>query len=174
MGITLEMYKKRIRTIIKEILEQNPKLNEMFDSSPFKTNFDFKENTDEIYDEFLDPYKNKIKVYFYKGLINTYMLDFTVNGYSGKDINVDYSIKKYSSLLATIAKATSQFLEKYQPNALKIDGEDTFEKELKGKKGQKSQIYSYFADNLEINPNYMVSDRKPDGSFNLSKKIINN
>ena len=99
------------------------------------------------------------------------MLDFTINGFSGKAIGVEYSLKEYSSLLSTIAKATSQFLEEYKPNALKIDGEDTFEKEYKGKKGQKSQIYNYFASNLELNTEYMVSDRKPDGSFNLSRKL---
>lgn len=170
MGMTLGIYKKRIKRIIKEILEQDSNLNEIFDSSPFKTEFNFKENVDEIYDEFLDPQQNKIKIYFYKGPYDTHMLDFTVNGHSGKAIDVEYSLKDYTSLLGTIAKATSQFLDKYKSKALKIDGEDTFEKEYKGKKGQKSQIYNYFANNLEINPNYMVSDRKPDGSFNLSRK----
>ena len=138
MGVTLGIYKKRIKRTIKEILEQDPNLNEIFDSSPFKTEFNFKENVDEIYDEFLDPQQNKIKIFFYKGPHNTYMLDFTVNGHSGKAIDVEYSLKDYTSLLGNIAKATSQFLDKYKPKALKIDGEDTFEKEYKGKKGQKS------------------------------------
>mgnify|MGYP007090477626 CR=1 FL=1 len=35
MGMTLGIYKKRIKRIIKEILEQDSNLNEIFDSSPF-------------------------------------------------------------------------------------------------------------------------------------------
>lgn len=171
MGVTLDVYKKKIKSIIKEILEKDSTLNELFETPPFKHNFTFKENTDEIYiDNFEDPQNNKIKIYFYKGPYNTYMLDFTVNGYSGKAIDVKYSLKDYTSLLGTIAKSVSQFLREYNPNAVKIDGEDTLEKEYKGKKGQKSIIYNYFASKLDLNNNYMVSDRKPDGSFNLSKK----
>jgi hypothetical protein len=174
MGIDLEHYKKRIKTTIKEILENDSTLNELFDTLPFKTDFDFKENSDEVYiDIFNDPKQNKIKIYFYKGNNkNIFMLDFTVNGHSGKGIDVNYSLKEYTSLLGTIAKATSQFLDKYKPQALKIDGEDTLDKEYKGKKGQKNSIYNYFADNLELNYNYRVTDRKPDGSFNLSRKGI--
>ena len=169
--MTLEVYKRRIKRIIGEILEQNPDLTEIFDSSPFKTDFKFKEDIDDIHtDTFLDPQKNNIKIYFHKLNNQVYLLDFTVNGHSGKALNVEYSVKDYSVLLKTIAKATSQFLEEYKPNAIKIDGEDTLDKQLKGKLGQKSQIYNLFADNLKINDEYMVSDRKPDGSFNLSRK----
>jgi len=169
--MTLEIYKRKIKTLIKEILEHNPELNEIFDSPPFKTEFDFKENQDEVYvDTFLDPKNNKIKIYFYKSKNNCYLLDFTVNGQSGKDNNIIYSLKEYTSLIGTVAKALTQFLEEYKPNAVKIDGEDTFQKQDIGKEGQKANIYHYFASKLEINPNYMVSDRKPDGSFNLSRK----
>jgi len=41
MGITLEIYKKKIKRIIREILDQNPELTEIFDSLPFKTDFKF-------------------------------------------------------------------------------------------------------------------------------------
>lgn len=171
MGMNLEIYKKRIKNIIKEILEKDKSLNELFETPPFKTDFNFKENSNEIYiDNFLDPQNNKIKIYFHKGNNNCYMLDFTVNGQSGKAIGVEYSLKEYASLLGTVAKALSKFLEKYTPNAVKIDGEDTLEKEYKGKKGQKTNIYNYFADKLELNPDYGVTDRKDDGSFNLSRK----
>jgi len=63
MGITLEVYKNKIKRIIKEILTQNPELTEIFDSSPFKTDFKFNEDLDSIYtDTFLDPQGNKIKI----------------------------------------------------------------------------------------------------------------
>lgn len=172
MGITLELYKQKIRELIKEVIEKE-NLKELFDSPPFKTNFDFKENSSEIYvDTFLDPQKNKIKIYFHKMSNNVYMLDFTVNGHSGKAPGINYSLKQYTILLSTIGKALSQFLLKYKPSALKIDGEDTIEKELKGKKGQKINIYNIFINTIDDNPDYMVSDRKPDGSFNLSRKNI--
>lgn len=171
MGMTLEIYKKRLKNIIKEILENDPILTELFDTPPFKTDFDFKENSDEVYvDTFLDPQKNKIKIYFHKGNNNCYMLDFTMNGQSDKDDNVNYSLKDYAALIGTIAKATSKFLEKYKPNAIKIEGYDTFQKQNIGKTGQKTNIYHYFADNLDLNSDYGISDRKPDGSFNLSRK----
>ena len=62
-----------------------------------------------------------------------------------------YSLKEYTSLIGTVAKALTQFLEEYKPNAVKIDGEDTFQKQDIGKEGQKANIYHYFASKLEIN-----------------------
>ncbi len=171
MGMTLELYKKRIKRIIKEILEQDPSLNEIFDSPPFKTNFDFKENIDAIYvDEFLDPQQNKIKIYFHKYGNQVYLLDFTVNGYSGKAPDANYSLKQYTTLLATIGKSINQFIKEYKPKAIKIEGEDSTEKINKGKEGQKINIYDYFINTIDTTPDYLVGDRKPDGSFSLVRK----
>ena len=171
MGITLEIYKRRIKRIIKEILDKNLDLIEIFDSHPFKTNFKFEENNDHIYvNTFLDPQNNKIKIYFHKDNHQTYLLDFTVNGQSGKAEGINYSLKQYTILLSTIGKAISQFLIEYKPNALKIEGEDSFEKINNGKKGQKINIYDSFINTIDDNPNYLVGDRKPDGSFSLIKK----
>lgn len=171
MGVTLEVYKKRIKRIIKEILEQNPNLNEIFDSPPFKTNFDFKENIDAFYiDEFLDPQQNKIKIYFHKYNNQVYLLDFTINGHSGKAPNINYSLKQYTALLSTIGKAMDQFIKDYKPKAIKIEGEDSSEKINRGKEGQKINIYDYFVNTIDVTPDYLVGDRKPDGSFSLIRK----
>lgn len=188
MGVTLEVYKKRIKRIIKEILEQNPNLNEIFDSPPFKTNFDFKENIDAFYtDEFLDPQQNKIKIYFYKYNNQVYLLDFTINGHKrqglyafiitlnaykpcGKAPNINYSLKQYTALLSTVGKAMDQFIKDYKPKAIKIEGEDSSEKINRGKEGQKINIYDYFINTIDVTPDYLVGDRKPDGSFSLIRK----
>lgn len=171
MGITLEIYKKKIKRIIKEILDQNPELTEIFDSLPFKTNFEFEEDTDSIHtDAFLDPQGNKIKIYFYKSNNQVYLLDFTINNHSGKAPNVNYSLKQYTVLLSTIGKAINQFIREYKPKALKIEGEDSSEKINKGKEGQKINIYNYFINTIDVMPDYLVGDRKPDGSFSLIRK----
>jgi hypothetical protein len=168
MGVTLEVYKKRIKRIIKEVLEKNPELNEIFDSPPFKTSFDFEENSDEIYTRFQDLKNNKVNVIFHKMRNNTYMLDFTMNGTSYKDSNVEYSLKEYTSLLSTVASVTSQFINKFNPTALRIDGADSFEKEFKGKSGQKINIYSYFINNLKTKLDYSIQ-YKANGNFDLIK-----
>jgi hypothetical protein len=171
MGMTLEVYKRRIKRIIQEVLEQNPNLIEIFDSPPFKTNFEFKEDIDSIYtDVFLDPQQNKIKIYFHKLNNQVYLLDFTVNGQSGKAHGLNYSLKQYTTLLSTVGKALSQFLIKYKPKAIKIEGEDSTDKLNKGKEGQKINIYDSFINKIDHNPDYLVGDRKPDGSFSLVRK----
>jgi len=171
MGITLELYKKRIKRIISEILEQNIDLKEIFDSPPFKTNFEFKEDQDYIYvSDFLDPQQNKIKIYFHKYNNQVYLLDFTINGYSGKAPNINYSLKQYATLLSTIGKAIDQFIKEYNPKAIKIEGEDSTEKINRGKEGQKINIYDYFINTIDVTPDYLVGDRKPDGSFSLIRK----
>lgn len=171
MGITLEIYKKKIKRIIREILDQNPELTEIFDSLPFKTDFKFNDDIDNIYtDTFLDPQENKIKIYFHKYNNQVYLLDFTVNGHSGKAPGINYSLKQYTALLSTIGKSINQFIREYKPKAIKIEGEDSSEKINRGKEGQKINIYDYFINTIDITPDYLVGDRKPDGSFSLIRK----
>ena len=151
--------------------EINPELTEIFDSSPFKTDFKFNEDLDSIYtDTFLDPQGNKIKIYFHKYNNQVYLLDFTVNGHSGKSPGINYSLKQYTVLLSTIGKSINQFIKEYKPKAIKIEGEDSSEKINKGKEGQKINIYDYFISTIDITPDYLVGDRKPDGSFSLVRK----
>tara|TARA_R110000868_G_scaffold20617_1_gene87028 strand:- start:188 stop:700 length:513 start_codon:yes stop_codon:yes gene_type:complete len=168
MGITLDIYKRKIKRIIKEVLNKNLDLVEIFDSPPLKTDFKFEEDPEEIFTKFEDLKNNKIKTIFHKMNNNVYMLDFTMNGTSYKDSKVDYSLKDYTTLLATVAKATSQFIDKYEPNALRIDGADSFEKEFKGKKGQKINIYDYFINNMKYKVNYSIQ-YKANGNFDLIK-----
>ena len=168
MGVALDIYKRKIKRILKEILNQNLDLVEIFDSPPFKTNFEFEEDPEEIFTKFEDLKNNKIRVIFHKMNNNVYMLDFTVNGTSYKDSKVNYSLKDYTTLLATVAQATSQFIDKYEPNALRIDGADSFEKELIGKKGQKINIYDYFINNMKHKSDYSIQ-YKTNGNFDLIK-----
>lgn len=170
MGVTLNVYKNKIQRIINETLEEK-NINELFDTLPFKNKFNFEENNDEIYSKFQDPSNNQIRVIFHKNGNETYLLDFTMNGNSRKDYQVNYSLKEYTSLLSTIAKSVSQFLGQYEPKAIRIDGEDAFEKIYKTQNKQKINIYNYFINNMDNNENYSIQYSK-NGNFDLIRKNI--
>ena len=44
MGVTLNLYKNKIKRIVRDILVEN-QLHELFDSPPFQTSFNFGENS---------------------------------------------------------------------------------------------------------------------------------
>ena len=159
MGQSFKTYKDRI--LLSEMLD------EIFDSEPFKNNFNFKdeENGDVKVESFKDPLSNKINIVFYNIKNNLYELDFGVNGNSFSNFNLEYSLKDYSLLLSTIAQAVSQFLERYKPKGLKIEGEDSFEKIIKNpdKDGQKNSIYKFFISQIEDKGDYMVDKSIPKG-----------
>jgi hypothetical protein len=155
-----------IKLSLYNILEQQ--LEELFDSSPFKTSFDFEDEPWRISTNFKDSQGNDIKIYFHKEGDDLYIVDFMVNGssYSSK---VDYSVKEYSSLIHTIYLAINQFLEEFSPKALDIGGADSFKKLEKGKEGQKSLIYKYASNFFKPNLNYRVL-YKNNGDLNIIKK----
>jgi hypothetical protein len=165
MGVTLNLYKNKIKRIVRDILVEN-QLHELFDSPPFQTSFNFGENNDEVYTNFEDFQQNKVKVYFYKDKNQSFLLDFIMNGQSRKDPDVKYSLKEYTSLLATVAKSTSSFLDEYKPNSIRIEGYEEFGKELQGRK---INIYQYFLSTMNDNPNYGIQYDK-NGSFDLIRK----
>jgi hypothetical protein len=167
MGITLSTYKVQAR---KRLMESS--LWEIFDSPPFRSNFVFKQSAEGYSTEpFEDGLGNTIRVIFHSIAPNIYELDFTFNGDSYANPEVDYTNKEYSMLLNTVAKATSQFLLEFQPRAFKFDGADAFEKILSKPQaqGQKNRIYDLFISQLKNDTGYSL-DRKADGAFNLIKK----
>jgi hypothetical protein len=172
MKLNNRNFKSIIKNLILEHIKEKPYLNEIFDSKPFKTEFEFKDDPDYYYTpSFSDPYGNLIKVYFYKLRNNCFEIDFTVNGSSYSNSNVDYSIKDYSILLYTVYSCISQFLNDYSPQCVNIEGVDTPEKEDKGKKGQKNNIYKYASMFLELPDNYkLVTKNEESGDFFISKK----
>jgi hypothetical protein len=141
-------------------------LDEIFDSKPFKTSFNIGPGFEAHYEveSFKDPQGNTIDIYFIESGDDTYELDFQLNGNSFKASDVEYTLKDYTSLLATIALAVTHFLEKYEPYGVVFRGADDFESVSKNpnKRGQKDRIYDFFITQLGDNENYKLG-RYPDG-----------
>lgn len=165
MGQSFKTYKDRI--LLSEMLD------EIFDSKPFKDNFSFSLNNfkDVVVSPFQDTQGNEIKIIFYNEGNNLYDLDFMVNNTSFKDWDVNYTLKEYTKLLSTVANATSQFLNEYEPTGLKIRGVDDYRKIQNKEKasGQKTRIYDYFISQIDDQGNYMV-DKSAGDSIALMKK----
>ena len=161
MGQSFKTYKVRI--LLSEMLD------EIFDSEPFKNQFEFSGELgkDVIVNEFKDLTGNIIDIYF--NCINTksylYELDFMVNKSSFDNPNLEYSVKDYTQLLSTIAEATSQFLGLYSPIGLLIKGNNILRKIDKNPstKDQKDRIYSFFMSQIEDKGKYMVDKSNPEG-----------
>jgi len=154
-----------IKFTIKEILKEN--LTEIFETPPFKSTFNFVEEEGLVYvPEFEDPQGNTIKIFFWEQPQDAYVVDFTLNGSSFGNKNIEYSLKEYTSLIRTIYEAVNSFLENYQPYALEIGGADSFEKIRK--MGQKNSIYKYATKFLKPHPSYKVLFN-PNGDLNLIK-----
>lgn len=167
MGTSITAQKSRIRRLINEVVN----LNELFETPPFKTSFDFIKDGDNIESKpFNDPKQNIIKVYFYNMGNHTFEVDFTLNGSSYSNSDINYSISEYTSLIKTVYACINQFMVDYSPNAIKVEGADTFEKIAKGKKGQKNSIYMYSIDFLDPHNNYYINTNYNNGNFELIKK----
>lgn len=146
-------YKQILREIIFEEILKHPTLNEIFDSPPFKTEFIFNDNKCKA---FTDGKGNMIQVIFHKMVNDYYEVDFTVNGNSYENTDVDYSFKDYTSLISTVFKCMEQFIKEFSPQGLYIEGEDSFTKQDKGKKGQKNIIYKYALKQITLPTDYKM------------------
>ena len=150
-----------LANILKEIT-----LSELFDSRPFKTSFNISPGFEAAYEteSFKDLQGNTVDIFFLESGEDTYEVDFQINGNSFKASEVEYSLGDYASLLATVAAAVTQFLDKYEPYGVVFRGADDFASVSKNpnKKGQKDRIYNYFITQLRDNENYKLG-RYPDG-----------
>ena len=154
-----------IKFIIKEIIKDN--LTEIFDTPPFKSTFNFVEEEGLVYvPEFEDPQGNTIKIFFWEQPQDAYVVDFTLNGSSFGNKNIEYSLKEYTSLIRTIYEAVNSFLDKHQPYALEIGGADSFKKIRK--MDQKNSIYKYATKFLKPHSSYKILF-KNNGDLNLIK-----
>lgn len=165
MGQSFETYRNRI--LLVEVL------SELFDSSPFKSSFNFQPShygTLEV-PPFLDPDDNVIHIVFHEKGEDLYEVEFTVNGDSFKAESANYTLKQYSELLSTVALALSKFLEQEQPQGLVIKGADSFEKVSKNSKkiGQKDRLYLYFISQIDDLGKYMVDKTHPEGIALMKK-----
>jgi hypothetical protein len=163
-------YKNSLKQIIKEEIQNQLFLQEIFDSSPFKTEFTFFNSGYEIKCEvFKDSQGNNIQVIFHRLNNGFYEIDFTVNGSSYENTDIGYSIKEYASLISTIFKCIEQFIDEYSPQGVKIEGEDSFTKQEKGKQGQKNAIYKYALQDIDVPPNYILLTDESGGVEILKK-----
>jgi hypothetical protein len=171
MKLNPDNFKSILKNLILEQIKEKPYLQEIFDSKPFKTQFDFHDNPDYYYvPPFNDPYGNIVKVYFYKLRNNCFEIDFTVNGDSYSNSDINYSTKDYSVLINTICKCMSQFIEKFTPNSIVIEAASSEMKIEKGKESQKNDIYRYASIFLEVPPGYKLLTNER-GGFSVNKKI---
>jgi hypothetical protein len=170
MKLRSHNYKNSLKQIIKEEIQKQLSLQEIFDSSPFKTEFVFFDSGYEIQSEsFKDNQENNIQVIFHKLNSGFYEVDFTVNGSSYENTDINYSIKEYTSLISTVFKCIEQFINEYSPKGLYIEGEDSFTKENIGKKGQKNAIYKYALKGIDIPLNYTLLTNESGGVQILKK-----
>jgi hypothetical protein len=148
-------------SILKEVT-----LSEIFDSRPFKTSFNIRPGFEADYEteSFKDLQGNAVDIFFLESGEDTYEVDFQVNVNSFKASGVEYSLGDYTSLLATVAAAVTQFLSNYEPYGVVFRGADDFASVSKNpnKKGQKDRIYDYFITQLGDNEKYKLG-RYPDG-----------
>jgi hypothetical protein len=163
-------YKNSLRQTVKEEIQKQLFLQEIFDSSPFKTEFVFFDSEYGIKSEsFKDNQGNNIQVIFHKLSSGFYEIDFTVNGNSYENSNIVYSLKEYTSLISTVFKCIEQFINEYSPKGLHIEGEDSLTKQDIGKKGQKNTIYKYALQNIDVPPNYVLLTNESGGVQILKK-----
>lgn len=167
MAHTFNTYRNSIKQLVREVLQ------ELYDTPPIKTNFIINKDSDGNYttEEFADRLGNKIEVVFSQDEPDVWLIDFRVNGNSvkSKEQSSEYTLKDFTALIQTVAKATQQFLNQQQPLGVKVEGFDAFYKILDGKKDQKVNLYHYFATQLSKDIPYRVG-QVHDGSFMLQKK----
>lgn len=158
--------------LLKEVVLSGT-LDEIFDSKPFTTTFEFEGELGSFIETapFRDPKGYKINIYFYHEGNNVYTLDFSINGDSYKAPGVIYSFKEYTILLATVAEAVTQFLQKYKPTGLQIKGTNVAKKVIKrtSAEGQKDRIYNFFISQIEDKGEYMVDKSNSDGIILMRK-----
>jgi hypothetical protein len=160
-------YRNLVKTLVKEVLQ------EIYETPPFKTDFNISKDSDGNYttEEFLDRLGNKIEIVFSQDEPEVWLIDFRVNGNSvkNKEQESEYTLKDFTSLIQTVAKATQQFIDQEQPLGIKVEGFDAFYKIAKGVQDQKVNLYHYFATQLSKHIPYRVG-QVHDGSFMLQKK----
>lgn len=165
MGQSFKVFKR----LLKEELTPNllEVLAEVFDSAPFKSDFTFiGELGDDIaVSSFKDPKNNTVDIHFYHDGNTVYTLDFSINRDSYQAKDTQYTLKDYTQLLATVAEATSQFLQKYSPIGLQLIGTNIVSKITRriSAAGQKDRIYKFFISQIEDTGNYMVDKSAKDG-----------
>ena len=121
--------------------EQEQKLLEIGQLvQPYKKDFLFNETENTIMSEFNDDQKNRIRIKFhrFKEGSNSFEVEFDINGFSGEAFKTE--TKHFFKIISTVIQAINEFIEKFQPTQLFIEGSDK-----PGKEGQKDKIWMQYA-----------------------------
>jgi hypothetical protein len=118
---------------------------------PYEKDFLFVELGNTIMTEFNDDQKNRVRIKFHKFKegSNSFEVEFDINGFSGEAFKTE--TKHFFKIISTVVQAINEFIEKYHPTQLFIEGVDKL-----GKEGQKDKIWIQYAKvNLEAD-NYVL------------------
>lgn len=145
--------------------EQEQKLLEIGQLvQPYEKDFSFNERANTIFADFKDDQRNNISVRFHrfeKGS-NSFEVEFGINGFSGEAFKTD--TQHFFKIISTVIQAINEFIEKYQPTQLFIEGADKL-----GKEGQKDKIWLQYA-KVNIKADDYTLGTYPKG-FGLQKNI---
>lgn len=151
-------------SLLRLLFEES--LDELFTSEAFKESFKISLDQDKDYrtEKFKDLQGNTIEIIFWRNIKDSFLLDFTINGDSYRSAGTRYTVREYSEVLATVAKAVSQFLREIKPFAIDIVGEDYLGDIFRNpkKEGQKGRLYAYFLSQIDSNSEYSIG-KIPDG-----------
>ena len=131
---------------------------------PYEKDFLFNEKGNIVYADFKDDQRNNISVRFhrFKEGSNSFEVEFAINGFSGEAFKTD--TKHFFRIISTVIQAINEFIEKYQPTQLFIEGSDK-----PGKEGQKDKIWIQYA-KINIKADDYTLGTYPKG-FGLQKNI---
>ncbi len=132
---------------------------------PYEKDFLFSEKGNMIYTNFKDDQRNDIDVRFhrFKEGSNSFEVEFNINGFSGEAFKTD--TKHFFKIISTVIQAINEFIEKFQPIQLFIEGSDKI-----GKEGQKDKIWLQYA-KVNLNADgYVIGNTHNGFSIQKNKK----
>jgi hypothetical protein len=134
MARTYQNYKQNLNESEQKLYEIGQRVQ------PYEKDFAFIELGNTIMAEFNDDQKNKVRVNFhrFKEGSDSFEVEFDVNGYSGEAFKTD--TKHFFKIISTVVQVINEFIKKYQPTQIFIEGEDKI-----GKPGQKDKIWVQYA-----------------------------
>lgn len=122
---------------------------------PYEKDFLFSEKGNMIYTDFRDDQKNDIGIRFYRFKEGStgFEVEFMINRQSGEAFKTD--TKHFFKIISTVVQAINEFIEKYNPTQLFIEGLDK-----EDKLGQKNNIWLQYAKvNLKAD-DYTIGNHK--------------
>jgi hypothetical protein len=151
---------------IQNLNESEQKLQEIGQRvQPYEKDFAFSEVGNTISTKFRDDQQNDVNVMFhrFKEGSTGYEVEFTINNQSVEAFKTD--LKHFFKIISTVIQVINEFIKKYQPSQLFIEGEDKPDK-----LGQKNNIWmQYIKVNLKAD-DYVIGNHKNGFMIQNNKK----